>query len=103
MFLTSIFIQDNQDSTGPIRRGPHGNPVLSHCLSSCLEVIEFKNFEGQLAEIEIVEFCLRNSRVLKKMTVRYEREIDNSKEDVIQRLLNCPKGSKYAYHIEFLP
>ncbi|KAJ6776309.1 F-BOX/RNI SUPERFAMILY PROTEIN-RELATED [Salix koriyanagi] len=98
-----IFKKDNQDSTGPIRRGPHGNPVLSHCLSSCLEVIEFKNFEGQLAEIEIVEYCLRNSRVLKKMTVRYEREIDNSKEDVIQRLLNCPKGSKYAYHIEFLP
>uniref|UniRef100_A0A6N2L7Y3 FBD domain-containing protein n=1 Tax=Salix viminalis TaxID=40686 RepID=A0A6N2L7Y3_SALVM len=92
-----IFKKDNQDSTGPIRRGPHGNPVLSHCLSSCLEVIEFKNFEGQLAEIEIVEFCLRNSRVLKKMTVRYEREIDNSKEDVIQRLLNCPKGSKCLY------
>ena len=103
MFLTLIFIQDNQDSTDRQRRGPHGNAVLSHCLSSCLEVIEFKNFEGQLADIEIVEYCLRNSRVLKKMTVRYEREIDNSKEDVIKRLLTCPKGSAYAYHIQFLP
>ncbi|KAF9666792.1 hypothetical protein SADUNF_Sadunf16G0265400 [Salix dunnii] len=93
----------NQDSTDPQRRGPHGNAVLSHCLSSCLEMIEFKNFEGQLAEIEIVEYFLRNSRVLKKMTVRYEREIDNSKEDVIRRLLTCPKGSAYAYHIQFLP
>jgi hypothetical protein len=37
------------------------------------------------------------------MTIRYEMEIDNSKEDVIQRLLNCPKGSAYAYQIDFLP
>lgn len=101
MFLTLIFIQDNQDT--PQWRGPHGNAVLSHCLSSCLEVSEFKNIEGQLAEIKIVEYCLRNARVLKKMTIRYEIEIDNSKEDVIQRLLNCPKGSAYSYQIEILP
>ncbi|KAJ6966466.1 hypothetical protein NC652_004122 [Populus alba x Populus x berolinensis] len=98
--VSNLFIQDNQDA--PQWRGPLGNAVLSHCLSSCLEVIEFKNLEGQLAEMKIVEYCLRNARVLKKMTIRYEMEIDNS-NDVTQRLLNCPKGSAYSYQIEFLP
>ncbi|KAJ6417200.1 hypothetical protein OIU84_002997 [Salix udensis] len=78
---------------------PHSVP---QCLSSCLQVIEFNDFEGVSGETEMVEYFLRNALVLKKMTITYLTDLKTSEVDVLKRLSTCPKGSD-ACHIVIIP
>ncbi|KAJ6417202.1 hypothetical protein OIU84_002999 [Salix udensis] len=80
-------------------RAPHSVP---QCLSSCLQVIEFNDFEGVSGETEMVEYFLRNALVLKKMTITYLTDLKTSEVDVLKRLSTCPKGSD-ACHIVIIP
>ncbi|KAJ6332937.1 hypothetical protein OIU77_008900 [Salix suchowensis] len=69
---------------------PHSVP---QCLSSCLQVIEFNDFEAVSGETQMVEYFLKNALVLKKMTITYLTDLKTSEVDVLKRLSTCPKGS----------
>ncbi|KAJ6332936.1 hypothetical protein OIU77_008899 [Salix suchowensis] len=78
---------------------PHSVP---QCLSSCLQVIEFNDFEAVSGETEMVEYFLKNALVLKKMTITYLTDLKTSEVDVLKRLSTCPKGSD-ACQIVIIP
>uniref|UniRef100_A0A6N2N950 FBD domain-containing protein n=1 Tax=Salix viminalis TaxID=40686 RepID=A0A6N2N950_SALVM len=84
-----VFILD-EDAYDWNWRAPDSVP---QCLSSCLQVIEFNDFEGVPGETEMVEYFLRNALVLKKMTITYLTDLQTSEVDVLKRLSTCPKGS----------
>ncbi|KAJ6332939.1 hypothetical protein OIU77_008902 [Salix suchowensis] len=78
---------------------PHSVP---QCLSSCLQVIEYKVFQGESGETEMLEYFLSNALVLKKMTITYLHELETLEVDVLKRLSTCPKGSD-ACQIVLIP
>ncbi|CAK7350036.1 unnamed protein product [Dovyalis caffra] len=61
------------------------------CLLSCLEVIEFKDFIGEVPEMEMVEYFLKNAMVLKKMIV--SSDVVGLEEEVVKKLQFFPRGS----------
>ena len=75
---------------------------MPQCLSSCLQVIEYKVFQGESGETEMLEYFSSNALVLKKMTITYPDDLETLEVDVLKRLSTCPKGSD-ACQIVLIP
>lgn len=89
----------DEDAYGWNWCAPHSVP---QCLSSCLQVIEYKVFQGESGETEMLEYFLSNALVLKKMTITHPDDLETLEVDVLKRLSTCPKGSD-ACQIVLIP
>ncbi|KAJ6728062.1 F-BOX/RNI SUPERFAMILY PROTEIN-RELATED [Salix koriyanagi] len=89
----------DEDAYGWNWCAPHSVP---QCLSSCLQVIEYKVFQGESGETEMLEYFLSNALVLKKMTITHPDDLETLEADVLKRLSTCPKGSD-ACQIVLIP
>ncbi|KAJ6417196.1 hypothetical protein OIU84_002993 [Salix udensis] len=89
----------DEDAYGWNWCAPHSVP---QCLSSCLQVIEYKVFQGESRETEMLEYFLSNALVLKKMTITHPHDLETLEVDVLKRLSTCPKGSD-ACQIVLIP
>ncbi|CAK7327611.1 unnamed protein product [Dovyalis caffra] len=95
-----ILNKKDKDEETPKWRNPESVPW---CLWSCLKVVECIEFEGELGEIEMVEYFLKNALVLEKMAISFGScMIHNLRGLVVKRLEMCQKGSE-ACRISFSP
>ena len=60
------------------------------CLLICLKEIQINEFRGKDYELELIEYLLKNSKVLMTMTID-RKYLDDS---IIGKLAAFPKGSK---------
>ncbi|XP_028124560.1 putative FBD-associated F-box protein At5g53635 [Camellia sinensis] len=63
------------------------------CLLSHLKVIEVDDFEGLESDLLLVEYFLKNAKVLNKMVIKNQNLV-SVKVEVLKRLLMFPRGSK---------
>uniref|UniRef100_A0A6N2NK51 FBD domain-containing protein n=1 Tax=Salix viminalis TaxID=40686 RepID=A0A6N2NK51_SALVM len=82
-------------------------PEILQCCSDLevfvlILVIEYKVFQGESGETEMLEYFLSNALVLKKMTITHPHDLETLEVDVLKRLSTCPKGSD-ACQIVLLP
>ncbi|PIA28388.1 hypothetical protein AQUCO_07000012v1 [Aquilegia coerulea] len=50
-------------------------PTIPEGSLSCLKSVELKNFSGSTSELSLVKFLLKNSTILEKMTIDFERSL----------------------------
>ncbi|KAJ6417198.1 hypothetical protein OIU84_002995 [Salix udensis] len=82
-------------------------PEILQCCSDLevfvlILVIEYKVFQGESGETEMLEYFLSNALVLKKMTITHPHDLETLEVDVLKRLSTCPKGSD-ACQIVLIP
>lgn len=65
---------------------------VPNCLLENLEIIGIQCFKGNEDEVQVVEYLLNNSHVLKSMMIGYDP--DSASEEVREKLLMFPRASK---------
>ncbi|KAI3949990.1 hypothetical protein MKW92_017102 [Papaver armeniacum] len=67
---------------------------VPECLSLQLKVVEVREFDGKLKELDIISYFLINSLVLQTMTIAFPSSLPQYKRDIIRKtILMLPKGS----------
>ncbi|TQD85543.1 hypothetical protein C1H46_028909 [Malus baccata] len=87
------------------RSGEFSEPRLEStslpiCLLSCLNTITIWGFEGKLGEMEAAKYLLKNTEVLKKMTI-YTHDRLCKKEEFNKEFSMFEMGSKTC-QVEFI-
>ncbi|XP_058770621.1 F-box/FBD/LRR-repeat protein At3g52680-like [Vicia villosa] len=74
--------------------------VVPECLSSQLRTCLIRNCRGRTCELQFAEYVMRNSKVLRTMTINKLKKINSSgyiddliaKYEVLQKLSRCPRS-----------
>lgn len=75
--------------------------AVPFCLISNLRTISIMRFRGLPEEVEVVKYLLKNSQVLKTMTISTLRTTCGDLEKVHENLRMCSRGSKTC-EVEFM-
>ncbi|XP_021835980.2 putative FBD-associated F-box protein At5g53635 [Spinacia oleracea] len=89
--LEGINDSDNRPSDDDLYQWTPPDKV-PNCLLENLEIIGIQCFKGNEDEVQVVEYLLNNSHVLKSMMIGYDP--DSASEEVREKLLMFPRASK---------
>ncbi|KAI8000229.1 F-box/FBD/LRR-repeat protein [Camellia lanceoleosa] len=68
--------------------------VVPYCLLSHLKVIEIDNFRGWENDLLLVEYFLKNAKVLNKMAIKHQNSYSFVNVEVLKRITMFPRGSE---------
>jgi len=71
VFLEQVFEESERKRTQPTTTTP-----VPNCLSSHLSVFKFREFCGSKDELELTKYILKNSKVLKTVTIEMEKWLE---------------------------
>ncbi|XP_023887287.1 F-box/LRR-repeat protein At3g59250 isoform X2 [Quercus suber] len=77
---------------------------VSHCLRSCLKEFSISNFNGEVAEIELLKYLSKNATILERMRIYSSEtfEADLKKQEEINNQLQILREGLASCIIEFL-
>ena len=67
--------------------------IVPSCLVTHLTVVRIDTFEGK-NDVQLVNYLLKNSKVLGKMTIGLSCRLSGKEKKVHERVLKFPRGSK---------
>ena len=78
--------------------------LVPHCLRSCLKEFSISNFNGKLAEIELLKYLLKNATILERMMIFCSEsfEADLKKQEEISNQLHMLRAGLASCKIKFL-
>jgi len=90
MFLEQVYEESERKRTQPIIT------LVPNCLSSHLSVFKFREYGGSRDELELTKYILKNSKVLKTVTIEMEKWLEAKKaSEAISKLHALPSASKF--------
>ncbi|XP_058770633.1 FBD-associated F-box protein At5g56370-like [Vicia villosa] len=70
------------------------NPdAVPKCFQSQLKTLLFRNYRGRKCELQFAEYVMRNSKLLRTLTIRSSCSMDSeAKSEVLKKLSLCPRS-----------
>jgi len=72
--------------------------IVPECISSQLRTCLFTGCRGRKSELQFAEYLMKNSKVLRTMTIHSAYSLNlNAKHEMLRKLSVCPRGCELIF------